>query len=97
MLGVLASLAVAGTGIFAIVAICSTVEAQAPAVAKLLRDSRSIAREREFLIRVTGQAGALSPFAATKSGFARLRRLPHRAVRLRRPAEVKAAQLSAAA
>lgn len=91
MLGVLVSLAFAGAGVAAIGAIGFTIRSQAPAVARLLQDSRSLAKDREFLVRITGEAKSPLPFASPRFGIAQLRRLPHRAVR-RPAAEVKVAQ-----
>jgi hypothetical protein len=79
MLGILASLAIAGAGIAALVSISFTVRAQARSIGQLLRDSRSISLDREFLVHITGAANSPSPFAP--SALVRLRRLPHRAVR----------------
>lgn len=79
MLGILASLVIAGAGMAALLSMSFTIRTHAQSVMQLLRDSRSIARDREFLVHVTGAANAPSPFAA--SPLVRMRRLPHRAVR----------------
>lgn len=92
MLGVLVSLVLVGSGLAAVASMVVTVRAQARSVAQLLRDSRSIAKDREFLVRITGTTNGPSPFAP--SAMVRLRRLPHRAVRL--PATAPSPQREAA-
>lgn len=81
MVAILASLVIAGAGVAALASIIATVRAQAASVARVLRDSRNIAQDREFLIRITATP-ALAP--RVTSALARPRRLPRAAVR--RPA-----------
>lgn len=75
MFAILSILMIAAAGVGACLAIAATVREQAGALRRLLADSRSIARDREFLVRMTGDGAADRPIA-----FARLRRMPHRAV-----------------
>jgi hypothetical protein len=53
MVSLLASLVMAGAGCVAFAAIAVTVQAQLPAVRKLLADSRALAADREFLVEIT--------------------------------------------
>lgn len=76
MLGIIASLVIAGAGVAALAAIALTVHQQAGAVRRLIADSRSIAQDREFLVAMTSHAQPASPFMS-----ARLRNLPQRMVR----------------
>ncbi|MEO0032716.1 MAG: hypothetical protein RIS94_2474 [Pseudomonadota bacterium] len=80
MLGILSSLLIAMGGVVAVLAIVVTVRQQAGAVRRVLSDSQSIAADREFLVRITGDARPASPVL-----FARLRRLPQRADRRSAP------------
>jgi len=75
MVGILASFVIAGIGIGALAAIILTARAQYASVARLIADSRALAQDRDFLVRMTGDTSA-SPLS-----FARLRRVPQRAVR----------------
>ena len=72
----LASLIMAGAGCGAIAAIAITVRAQLPAVRKLLVDSRAIAADRDFLVRITAQTTPAMPLSA-----ARPRRMSARVIR----------------
>lgn len=76
MVGILASLVIAGIGIGAIASIILTGRAQYASIVRLIADSRGIAKDREFLVRMTGNAHPASPLS-----FARLRRVPQRSVR----------------
>ena len=76
MLGILASLVIAAGGIAATAAIALTIHQQAGAVLRLLADSRSISDDREFLVRMLGDAQPASPLS-----FARLRRVPLRGIK----------------
>lgn len=80
MLGILCSLFIAAGGIAAVLAIAATVRQQAGAVRRVLADSQSIAADREFLVRMTGDARPASPLV-----FGRLRRVPQRAVKRAAP------------
>lgn len=82
MVSLLASLVMAGAGCVAFAAIAVTVRAQLPAVRRLLADSRALAADREFLVKITATTAPAAPRAAL-----RLRRGP---VRLVRPAQVSA-------
>jgi len=82
MLGILASLVITGAGVGAIAAIAMTIHQQSGAVRQLFADSRSIARDREFLVRMTGDVQLASDAqSASPLMFARLRRVPQRAVK----------------
>lgn len=72
----LASLIMAGAGCGAIAAILITVQAQLPALRKLMADSRAIAADRDFLVQITAQTVPAVPVAAIRP-----RRSPVRAVR----------------
>jgi hypothetical protein len=76
MLGVIASLVFIGAGFAAVASTVVTVRAQMGAVRRVIADSRSIAKDRYFLVQMTGDAYPASPMA-----FAKLRRVPQRAVR----------------
>lgn len=80
MVGILASLVIAGIGIGALAAIIFTARAQYASVTRLIADSRALSQDREFLVRMTGDAHPASPLS-----FTRLRRVPQRAVK--RPVE----------
>lgn len=75
MLGILASLLIAAGGVAAVTAIVATVRQQMGAVRQVLCDAQSLSADREFLVRMTGDTRT-SPIA-----YARLRRVPQRAVR----------------
>jgi hypothetical protein len=77
LLPLLGSLVMAGAGCVALAAIAATVQAQLPAVRKLLADSRTIAADRDFLIRITAVTAAAAPRQA-----GRPRRLPARGLRV---------------
>lgn len=76
MVGMLASLIIAGIGIGALAAMIMTARSQYASVARLIADSRGLAQDREFLVRMTGDAHPASPLS-----FARLRRIPQRSVK----------------
>ncbi|MCW1384722.1 hypothetical protein OLX02_18055 [Novosphingobium sp. KCTC 2891] len=76
MLGILASLVIAGAGVAAIASIVLTIRAQSGAVGRLFDEARSMQQDREFLVWMTSDQRPASPFS-----FARLRRTPQRAVR----------------
>ncbi len=66
LLPLLASLVMAGAGCAAVTAIFVTVQAQLPAVLKLLADSRAIAADREFLVQVTAASAPAGPRALVR-------------------------------
>ena len=53
MLAILTSLVIAASGAAAISSIVVTVQAQSAAMRQVIADSRAIARDREFLVRLT--------------------------------------------
>jgi hypothetical protein len=61
MVSLLASLVMAGAGCVAFAAIAVTVQAQLPAVRKLLADSRALAADREFLVEITTTSMPAAP------------------------------------
>ena len=72
----LASLIMAGAGCGAIAAIAITVRTQLPAVRKLLADSRAIAADRDFLVRITAQTAPAKSLV-----IVRARHVPARVIR----------------
>jgi hypothetical protein len=58
MFAILASLVFAGAGTAAMAVIVLTVQAQSAAVRQVIADSRAIARDREFLVRLIGEGGS---------------------------------------
>ncbi len=90
MVSLLASLVMAGAGCAAFAAIAVTMQAQLPAVRKLLADSRALAADREFLVEITMNSMPAAPRMPVRTRRA--------AVRLVRPAQALAgSRLRAAA
>jgi hypothetical protein len=79
MFAILASLVIAGAGVVAIAVIVLTVQAQSAAVRQVLADSRAIARDREFLVHLIGDAG-VDVGVNAPLGAGRLRAAPLRTV-----------------
>lgn len=92
MLSMLATLVFAGAALASVLAIAFTARGQWAAIRRTLADSRAIARDREYLVQVTGPVEQTSPLI-----FARLRRAPQRAVRRLREPVVPAANRRAVA
>jgi hypothetical protein len=82
LLSLLCSLIVAGAGCSAIAAIAITIQAQLPAVRKLMAESRMIAADRDFLVRITAQTAPARPPAVVRP-----RRMPARVIKFVRAAE----------
>lgn len=61
LLPLVASLVIAGAGLAAVAAIVYTVEAQLPAVRKVLAESRTLSADRAFLVQITAATKAASP------------------------------------
>lgn len=83
MLALLASLVFVGAGLAAVLAIVLTVREQGGAVRRLLADARSLQRDRDYLVRITGATLPASPRMALRRP-----RMPQWAVRRQ---EVRAA------
>jgi hypothetical protein len=66
LLPLIASLVMAGAGCAAVAAIIVTVQAQLPALRKLLADSRSLAADRAFLVQITAASPPAGPRAAAR-------------------------------
>ncbi len=82
MLPILAALVIAGAGCAAIAVIVFTVQAQSAAVRQVIADSRAIARDRAFLVRLIGDASGGADYGMPVSA-GRLRAAPQRALNRR--------------
>lgn len=73
MLGILASLAIAGAGAAAILSMIVTIRAHSGAVRRLLAEARSMESNRVFVVQMTDDIAGAEAFS-----FARLRRAHQR-------------------